>query len=809
MLFCCLLGGIVAFSQTVPLSAADLRTINVDNISDEDIAAYYQKAQANGVTLEQALTLASQRGMPESEISKLRDRIANIGTIRSSAGNTVKSSSTKTEPRQTDTDASKVPMKPASGNFRIFGSELFAATSGVFEPNLRIATPAGYVLGPDDELIVNVYGYSEQTYKLTVNAEGNIYIPNVGPVFVNGLTIEEAATRIKNKLASTIYRAIGSGATKVSVSLGNIRSMRVTVIGAAKQPSTYTVSSLTTLFNLLYISGGPSDLGSYRYIEVVRGNKTIRVADLYRWLTTGDRSDDVLLQEQDVVRIPYYKTRVTLNGQVKRPGIFELKPGETFMQLVSYAGGFTDSAYKASVQVVQVTDREKKMANIVPQNFETYQPQSSDEITVSKILDRFTNRVSIIGAVFMPGNYELQPDMYLDQLIRNAGGVKEDAFVERGVIARIDEKMQPVSLSFNIKDVLEGRQKIKLSREDRVTIASIFDLQDRSVVTIEGQVRKPGAFEWRKNLKLNDLLLMAGGFTEFGNAKNIEVSRRIKDADVTSKSFKQAEIFTIYNSDDLAKSPSDFDLQPYDLVVVRSLPGYQQQRIIGLQGEVMNPGRYTLEKSNERVSDLINRAGGFKSSADSTVLKIKRYTTYHQGQNQEERKKQLERILNIDADSLSNNVKLRNELDREYETLSIDLTKAIQNPGSDDDLLLEDGDILIVERTFSLVKVSGEVYNPTLVTYARGRTLKYYMDQAGGPTTNARDSKAFVLYPDGKAATVKRFLFFKSYPEIRPHSEVFVPSKEARKGGLSIGELGVIASVLATIATIIIQIAKP
>ncbi|RYE16761.1 MAG: capsule biosynthesis protein, partial [Sphingobacteriaceae bacterium] len=456
------------------------------------------------------------------------------------------------------------------------------------------------VLGPDDELVVNVFGYSEQTYNLTVNREGNIYIPNVGPINVNGLSIEQASARIKIKLASTIYRNISSGTTKVQISLGKIRSIRATVIGEARKPGTFTVSSLTTLFNLLYLCGGPSDMGSYRNIELIRGNQVSRKIDLYGILTNGDFRDNVLLEEGDVVRIPYYTTRATLKGQVKRPGIFEMKTGETFATLLGFAGGFTDSAYRASVQVKQITGEENRISDIPSTAFATYKLGGSDYITVGKILTRFINRVSIAGAVQRPGEYELEPNMTAGQLIRKAGGLREDAYLERGVVSRLNEDLSPSSLSFNVKDAINGSSSLPLKKDDALNIASLADLKDKYTVSIEGEVHLPGQYEWRQNLTLKDLILVAGGFTDLANTKSIEVSRRIKNANVTEAQFKQADIINIdIKNGSLNNGEEDVILTPYDVVVIRTASGYVPQRSVYVAGEIMNPGRYVLEDNTQ------------------------------------------------------------------------------------------------------------------------------------------------------------------------------------------------------------------
>ncbi len=798
------------------LSSADLRTINIENLSDKDIQAYYQKATDAGLSEDQLLDLAKSRGMSEGQITLLRQRISQIGLQSpksSGAGKTEAMGTAEEQPatessvRRFDQSLGLVPMEEKAYNKRIFGAELFASTSTTFEPNLRIATPLNYVLGPDDELIINVYGYSEKTYRDKVNAEGTIYIENVGPVLVSGLTFEQAEAKIRQKLSGTIYRAMATGGTKMQLRLGSIRSMRITIIGEAKKPGTYTVSSLTSLFNALYLCGGPTDFGSYRNIELIRNNVVIRKVDLYKFLTMGDRSDNLLLQEQDVIRIPYYDARMVIDGYVKRPGIYEIIPGENFDQVFAYAGRFSDSAYRKSITIYQIDESRKRIKDLNASEFTNYIPQMADSAIIGSVLMRYANRVKVKGAVMRPGDYELTESLDLLSLINKAGGVREDVFRGAGNIMRIGKDLGPENVSFNLTSVLEGKEKITLHREDEVIINSIFDLQDEYTVMIEGAVHNPGSFKWRKDFTVRDLILMAGGVTESATANQhmiVEVSRRVRNADVTGIDFKQSEIIRIEASKDLTNGESKLKLEPFDMVVVRPQPGYQQQRSIYIAGPVMYPGRYFLEKSGERISDIIRRSGGFQSMADSNSVFIRRANNTN---DEEQRKMLISRFANISPDSLEKSPRLREEMLRNYTSLSVDLNKAMNYPGSNDDIIMENGDQVIINQSSSLIKVSGEVYFPTMIPFEPNTNLKYYVKRTGDYTNLARRNQAFVIYPDGKAAGVKKFLFFKQYPKITPRSEIFIPSKGERSGQkLSTGEWVAISSIFATLGTLIISV---
>lgn len=803
------------------LSGADLRNVDVDRISDADIKIYYERAVQSGLSENQLLELASTRGLSEQQVAKLRLRLSSLALDSGSkSGSSMEGSntsngnsgggSTADAVKRFDEKLGRVSMEEATYNKRIFGSELFAATSTTFEPNLRIATPANYILGPDDELIINVYGFSEKSYKQKVNAEGNIYIDNVGPILVSGLSFEQAEAKIRAKLAGTIYKAMNSGSTKMQMRLGEIRSMRVTVLGEAKKPGTYTISSLTTLFNVLYLCGGPSDNGSYRNIELIRNNVVIRRIDLYKFLTAGDGTDNLLLQEQDIIRIPYYEARMVIEGYVKRPGIYEIKAGESFDKLFSYAGRFADSAYKKSITIYQLDDTRRRIKDLSVADFTSYYPATADSAVVGSVLMRYANRIRIRGAVMRPGDFELTDGMQLKQLIDKAGGLREDAYLGAGNILRLGKDLAPENVTFSLSAILDDKEKVILHRDDEVVINSIFDLQDELTVNIEGEVHTPGTYKWRKDFTVRDLILVAGGATEAAQANPklvIEVSRRVRNADVTGIDFKQSEIIRIQTNKDLSNGESLLKLEPFDMVVVRPQPGYQQQRSVNISGPVMFPGRYYLEKNGERISDVIRRAGGFQAIADSNSVFIRRFKM--DGLDMSERLELIGKLTNMSPDSVAKSPKLQQEFDKSYSSLSVNLGKALANPGSNDDLILENGDVIMVSQNSSLVKVSGAIYFPTMIPYEPGTNMRYYIKRTGDFTSQARRNQAFVIYPDGKAQGVKRFIFFKSYPKVTPRSEVFVPAKNDKaRQGLSTGEWVAISSIFATLGTLLISVVR-
>ena len=786
-------------AQNSLFESQDLSKTNIDNYSDSQLMAFYNKAKESGLTESQLYNLVAQKGLPAQEISKLRERLNAISG--KNQDNTAENDQEKTAdiPHPYDSSGLNKNLQKFQNDQSIFGSELFTSNSLVFEPNLRIPAPAGYVLGPDDALIISVYGYSEKKYNLTINESGEIYIPNVGPVYISGLSIEEASEKIRNKLASTIYRAINTGKTKVQVTLGKIRSIRVTVIGEAKKPGTFTVSSLTTLYNILYLCGGPSSMGSYRNIQVIRGNKLKTTADLYDFLVDGNQKDNILLQEGDVIRIPYYKNRVTLSGDVKRVGKYEMLDNETFSDLLKYSGGFTDNAYRGAVTVIRITNTEKKIIDLQADDYNSFTANGSDQYIVRKLQNEFENRIVVSGSVLRPGAYQLSAGLTLDSLIEKAGGLTRDAYTNRISIFRLMKNKMPTVLSVDLDSLKGNNDNLFLVKDDSVAVHSLFEFQDSNYVTIEGNVRVPGKVRWRKNLSLRDLLLASGGISESGDSTNVEISRRIRNANIDKVNHDETQVITV---DLTTKNYQDVVLEPSDMVIVKKLPGYITQRTVLILGAVKSPGKYALENSEDKISNIINRAGGFIASADSNSISIRR--RIKSNLTKEEKESLFQRILNINSDSLVQNPRLRDEVYKTYDLISVDLHRALANPKSADNLTLEDGDVLSIERSSNLVKVSGEVYFPTIVTYANNKNLKYYVQQAGNFTNYARKSGALVIYPDGKAASVKHFLWFKTYPPVTPRSEIYVPQKEKNnRPRLSIAEFALMVSSLGIIANVL------
>ncbi len=787
------------------LKGKDLSQVRVDQLTDADLAKFKAQLSSSGLTIEQAEQMALAKGMPPAEFAKLKLRLSEnkanseIGKLNASKepiASGKRNNSSDTLDIYSKTERTKPLINPL-----IFGSELYTGIAPSFEPNLNLATPLNYILGPSDQILVSVYGVQQYEGELTVSSEGAISIPNVGQIKLAGMTIEAATQKLKTVMGNSVYTYLKSGESKLSVTLSKIRSIKVTVIGS-NRPGNFTVSSLATVFNVLYVAGGPSPFGSFREIELFRNNKLERKIDLYRLLFQGDQSDNVGLKDNDVIRIPAYKTRVELQGQVKRPGIFEVLSGESFSKVLAYASGFTDTAYQASTKVFQRSDTERKIFDLSLSAYNTYQPQSGDVFVISKILNRFQNRIQISGAIYRPDAYELTPGLKVADLIRRADGLKKDAFTDRGQIIRLQEDTRRSILSFDIKKALAGDEtnNMLLQREDEVLISSVLDLRDSFRITIQGEIRLPGKYDYIENLTLKDIILQAGGFTDAAY-KNIEIARLIKRDSISSADSRASIIINTQLNGDLSTSDINIPLQPFDVVTIRRLAGYVLPQSVSILGQVQYPGPYVLSNRNERVSDLIKRAGGYTPGAYPEGAYLKRYKSADEKLRAKEVAIKLEKRLKDSSGTITD------EILRDYDKVPLNLVYISSNPGSIEDMVLKANDELYIPNFDAQVKISGEVLLATQIPYQKKNNLKDYINEAGGFNANAWKKKAYVVYANGKAATTSHFLFLKFYPKIQPGSEIIVPRK-TEKREVSTGEIIGISSALASLAGVVIAILR-
>ncbi|TKC00451.1 SLBB domain-containing protein [Pedobacter cryophilus] len=795
--------------------------VRVDDLTDDQIRQIVKNIVSSGMSESQLEQIAAARGMQPSEIQKLRTRANALNAKSSSTGAadaTVKgkdgsssrsfegevSTIASSDQKKTETEADAALQSLKS---KIFGKELFSNASTTFEPNLRLATPLNYIIGTNDQLLIDIYGYSEVSYQLTVSPEGTINIPYAGVTQVGGLTIEAATSRIKNKL-STIYSGLNTGNTKLSVTLGNIRSIKVILTGEVMKPGTYTLPSLATLFNALYSSGGPTENGSFRNIEVIRNGRKIATLDVYDFLLKGELKNNIRLQDQDIIRIPVYQKRVEIVGEIKRPAIFEMKDDEDLNTLLSFAGGFTERAYQARIKVLKNTPTERKINDITKEQFSTYSPESGDKYFVNEILDRFENRVTLNGAVFRPGEYELEPGLTLKKLIERAEGLKEDAFRNRAFITRLLPDNQTELVSFDLQKVMDGTaEDIILKREDQISISSIFDLKEEFQVTINGEIRRPGQFKYYENMSLEELIILAGGLNVSGSNQRIEIARRVINDNQTaiSAAAKTAQIFQIDVNKVLTVTDAKFVLQPFDIITIRTIPGYEVQKQIRIDGEVLYPGNYTIVRKNERISDLIKRAGGLTELAYTDGASLKRAGAFESQLEKEKEDQKLQQFKKIQKDAKDSTALSLDNVASRNSFVGINLTEIINKPGNKKDLFLEDGDILSVPKELQTVKVSGEVLSANTVIYTKTKSFKQYITNAGGFGQNALKGRSYIIYANGSVRSTKKFLLFNNYPIVKTGSEIFVP-KAQDKRKLTATEIVGITSGLASFGAIVLGV---
>lgn len=811
LIFCLLLSiGTSVIAQDI-LKGKDLKQLRVDELSDGDIAKLKAQLSAAGLSIEQAEPMALAKGMSVIEFNKLKQRLlSNLpgsNTNKLKPGVATPPPSAERQYNGTDSlDTEKYTTKAAKPliNPLIFGAELYTSLSPSFEPNMKMATPLNYILGPDDAIQLSVFGIQEYNGELTVSAEGSISVPNVGPIKVAGMTIEAATQKIRTTLANSVYRTLQTGGSKISVSLSKIRSIKVTVIGS-NRPANYNLSSLSTVFNALYVAGGPNAYGSFREIELVRNNKVERKIDLYKLLLYGDQSDNITLKDNDVIRIPAYKKRIEIQGQVKRPGIFEILPGENFQSVLQFASGFTDTAYRSSVKVYQFSDKERAVRDLSAAEFTSYQPGSGDLVIINKVLNRFQNRVKISGAVFRPDTYQLIPQLRVADLIRKADGLTEDAYTGRGQIIRLEEDLSRGIRSFEIKKALAGDENhnLLLQREDEVLITSMADLRDTFKISIQGEVRFPGQYDFVKSLTLKDLILQAGGFTDAAY-KSIEIARLIERDSILASDPRASEIINTELTGDLSSSNANLPLRPYDVITIRRKAGYVVPESVLVSGQVQYPGPYALNSRSERVSSLLQRAGGYTADAYPEGAYLKRYNTELEKMKSKDALLTLQKNVN---DSSNANKQLVQEITREFDKIPLDIPTILQSPGSIEDLVLRSRDELYIPKFDGQVKVSGAVLMATQVPYRSKNSLRNYVNEAGGFSSRAMRRKTYIVYANGKAAITSHYLFFKTFPKVLPGCEIIVPAKRETKKTSTAEVIG-ISSAIASLVGVVIALLR-
>ncbi|WP_321345689.1 SLBB domain-containing protein [uncultured Draconibacterium sp.] len=750
--------------------AQDVKNVNVNTLSQEEIQKAQKAMLDAGLSEEEAIQLARQRGATEQQISDFRKRLSEQDTSKQNMYNLYEEPEVLPENEQETENSERT--SEFDKELQVFGAYLFNNENLTFEPQVNIQTPKNYEIGFGDQLLIHIWGNSQNNYQLRVNNNGQIIIPDLGPVYVAGLSFDEAEKKIVKNLTS-IYADMGGDnpGTFAQLNMGQLRSIRVNLLGEVVTPGTYTLPVTATVFNGLYLSGGPNEIGSFRNIKVIRDNKVEKLIDIYKLLVDADPSDNITLKDGDIIFVPPVEKNVVVNGEFKRNGIFEIKEGEMLNDLVRFAGGFNAAAYTANTQIIRQTQSGQQIIDVAFNQLITTPLVKGDTIQNSLITDRFENRVSIEGAVYHPGEYEWTEGLTLAQLINKADQLLPEAFKGRGLITRYNADRTTSAIAFDVKDISSGKQNIVLQADDEVLIKTHFDMKEQPYITVNGEVLDPGTFNWSKNMTLGDAIFLAGGLTEGADSTFIEIARRLsyRDATVLSDTIGHVLIANISRGLQFGKNDAEMILQPWDQVSVRTAPNFRQNESVIISGEVTYAGAYAITNKQMRISDLVEMAGGYTPKA------------YLEGAT-----------LNRFSEELGS------------EQVAINLQDILNNPKDSKDLLLKNGDQLNIPEFMQTVKIIGSVQNPFSITYETGRNARYYVNRTGGFQSQANKSKTYVQYPNGETAVTKGFIF-KRYPRVTPGSIVVVPEKveKERNQGAWLAIASTMASLAVSIATIV------
>lgn len=769
-------------------------------MSDSQVIEYVKSEHAKGTSKEVIGQSLLQKGVTREQLENIKRQVeqknqANTVSIGSSTSDAVIRASHEDETvvRNIEGDAFTDMMRRD-----IFGKNIFNKKNLTFAPEVNIPTPENYVLGSGDEVVIEVWGASQITIRKTISPEGTISIDNLGPVFLSGKTISEANNFIKNKFAN-LYAGVDpygdTSISQVSLSLGQIRTIQINVMGEVAVPGTYSLSSLSSIFHALYLAGGINDIGSLREINLFRNGNKVASIDIYEFLLRGKTFDDIRLFDGDVIIVPPYKSLVNISGQIKRPMYYEMVKGETATTLIQYAGGFVGGAYTDKITLSRKTGDYDKIYTLSSNDLASFNLEDGDVMTIGGGLDMYENRIQIQGRVFRPGYYEIGKDIKtVKDLVEKAGGVRENAFLDRVILTREKEDLTLETFAINLNNVLSGSDPdVPLRKNDILYIASNKVEEDLGDFSIYGMVAKPGQYKFAYNTTIKDLILKAGGLLSSASTAKIDVTRRIVDPTSTSDVSVIAQSFSFSIEDGLiVDGKANFILEPYDQVYVRRSPGYQPQRNVTVIGEVLFPGGYTLIEKEQRVSDVIKTAGGLTQKSYAAGARLVRKM------NDDEKARQREYMEMISRGTMKDSVDMES-LDTSFEyTVGIELDKAVSNPRSEYDIVLREGDRLYVPEFTNTIKINGAVMHPNTVLYKKGESLKYYIDKAGGYSDYAQKKRAYIVYMNGMTAKAKG----SSKDLIKPGCEIIVPTKEQREK-MSLGQTIAIGSSVTSMASVI------
>lgn len=784
-------------------------------MTDDQVVQYVKDSQSVGKSQKQMTTELLRRGVTKEQVTRIQEKYAATNsaskgtenkpsqlrkrTSLNTDGQAVRSGSY--EDAEVEEQKDVIDLKRETRDDQevvenqIFGHNLFTNKKLSFEPSANLATPVNYRLGPGDEVVIDIWGASENTIRQTISPEGTILVSGLGPIHLNGMTVREANSYLQHEFAKIYSGIVGKDpSSQIKLTLGDIRTIQINIMGEVAVPGTYTLSAFSSVFHALYRAGGVNKIGSLRSIKVVRSGRTIADLDVYDFIMKGKMKDDVRLQEGDVIIVSPYQSLVEIVGKVKRPMYYEMKPSESIASILKYAGGFTGDSYKKAIRIIRKSGREHQVYNVDEMDYSVFRLDDGDMITIDAVLDRFENRIEVRGAIYRPGMYQLDGVVNtVKQLIKKAEGLRGDAYLSRVLIDREHEDLSHELIALDLEGIMNGSvADTPLKKNDILFIPSINDLKEEETVAIYGEVANPGTFMYSKNMSVKDLLIQAGGLLETASTARIEVARRIKDPKSTSFSSVLGKTFIFDIKDGLVIDGNNFELEPFDAVFIRKSPAYRKQQNVMVSGEVLFSGEYALRKKNERLSDLVIKAGGVTPDAYVRGARLSRKM------NEEELRRQADALQMAQNSNGKDSISIRKlDMSTTY-TVGIDLEQALAHPMSDYDLVLREGDILYIPEYVNTVKISGAVMYSNTVLFRNQENLRYYINQAGGYGARARKNKAYVVYMNGTVSRLKA----RNYKDIQPGCEIIVPSKEEKKR-MSVGEILGLGTTTASLAAMI------
>jgi protein involved in polysaccharide export with SLBB domain len=783
----------IAFSQDI----SQLKNVDVNSMSDDQIESYWSQIKKEGYTMSQVAVLGKAQGVSATKIADFKRRVNSLGAINAVENKAIEASSKVAVANESFGLKDGQVVNKNTASVSLFGYDFFSNSKVSFTPSVNIAVPKNYQIGPGDEIMIDLWGASEITYKATVNNSGSIKINGIGFVFINGFTLENASKKIISKL-KTKHAGISADSNSynkinTNITVSKIRTVQVNIIGEVKTPGTYALNSLSTVLNALYVAGGPTKMGTFREVQLIRANKQVASLDIYQYMLSGTQEGNLKLQDQDVLLVSPYKNLVSVEGAVKRVGVYELKDGQTLADLIQYFGGFTPIAYTNLLTIERLNGTQKEIREVAFAEANDFIMQGGDKLVVQEILDRYENKITIQGEVYRPGSFELFEKMSLKTLIEKAEGITPEAFLLRGLLVRTFDDTHKENIAFSVSEILNGSSTIALKARDEVRIFNKEELREKRTITIAGAVNTPNTFDFVDKLQIEDLIAMSGGLREGADPQVISISRRLKDGSFTTLS----EVYAVSSDENLAiNNGKPFYIEPFDVINVRLSKGYVVQKNVLISGEVKYSGSYTLINKNERISDLIDRAGGFTEFAYVKGAALIRKTRNKYAIDI------LKNMNNNQGDEANLDALKEMESNATEYKVGIDLEMILENKRSDIDMYLREGDRLLIPSKRQTIKVSGMVIKPSLVQFQKGLSLKSYVEKSGGFAETAKKSKIYVAYANGDIKTVKHFLFFKRYPKLAPGATIFIPAKPVKEK-MSTAEIMGITTSIATLGILI------